>query len=121
MIKKSSFSHLVAGASLALLSLAASAQHEWGDGRTATPGIDRAQAQQARQIERGVRTGLLTRQEARQLWREQSRIALVKQRAMQDGSIDRAERQRLHAMQAHAEQAIAHQMRDAQHTPRRRG
>jgi parvulin-like peptidyl-prolyl isomerase len=122
MSRKSPFvASALVGAMLALLSFTASAQHDRPYGRSPTPHIDRVQAEQAQRIAFGVRRGALTRAEARVLQREQEQIARVKERALRDGRVSGAERQRLHALQAQAAQHIAMQLRDADRARGRHG
>ena len=62
-------------------------------------GGDRSEARQDRQqhrIERGIRSGDLTRPEARRLWRGQDRIDRMQRHARADGRVSRHEAKRIH-------------------------
>ena len=62
---------------------------------TATPAIDRRQAEQAAWIQRGRRNGTITWFEYRRLTREQGLIAAQKARALSDGRVNRFEKRQL--------------------------
>lgn len=128
------------GAVLAAGALGASAQHveryqhdlrldeSYGDrydhryhGRTATPRIDRVQAEQAERIDWGLRHGALTRVEARHLRRQQFQITRVKQRALYDGNVSGDERRELRELQARAGHDIERALRNARYDDRRYG
>ena len=53
--------------------------------------IDQRQRNQMERIEAGIRSGQLTRQEARELVREQRRIEHLQRRYLADGHLDRGE------------------------------
>jgi dihydroxyacetone kinase-like predicted kinase len=63
--------------------------------QTHTPVINRKQHKLERRIHQGVRSGELTRNEARHLQREDMRIRREKRMAMADGKMTFAERQRI--------------------------
>ena len=73
-------------------------QPRWGLGAY-TPGIDRRQAEQAREIERGHRNGSLTDREYRDLKAEQTRVAELERRAKADGVVTRDERRQIRSAQ----------------------
>lgn len=75
---------------------------------------DVVQAQQQRQIQAGIRSGEITRQEAQKLKAEQGRIAQMERRAEADGRIDRSERARIDAAQRAAGQHIYQESHDRQ-------
>jgi hypothetical protein len=67
--------------------------------QTGTPGIDARQHNQAQRIRQGVRSGELTRREARHLRRGQHRIQRMENRAKADGVVTARERRRIHHAQ----------------------
>ena len=73
----------------------------WG-GAPSGAQIERREAYQERQIQRGIESGELTRGEARYLNREQARIDRMEDRFRADGRLDPRERQRLNQMQNQA-------------------
>jgi hypothetical protein len=81
----------------------------WGG---ATPGIDRRQAQQDFEIERGRRNGSLTAAEAAQLRAEQARIADLERRAKADGNVTREERAQIRKAQQDAQAHIWQESHD---------
>lgn len=110
---------LVAAALLALAAGAASAQSAYPYDRPAagypsTPHIDQREAQQQRRIGQGVRSGELTRHEARRLERRQAEIRRMEHRAKADGVVTPHERRRIAAAQNRSSRAIYRQKHDAQ-------
>jgi hypothetical protein len=95
----------------------------FGRGHNNTQGIDRTQATQAREIERGIRNGSLTAGEAAQLKGEQARIAELERKAKADGHVTRQEREQIRNAQRQAEQHIWEESHDRErsHTGRGRG
>jgi hypothetical protein len=93
----------------------------FGRGHANTPGIDRTQAMQAREIERGVRTGSLTAAEAAQLRSEQARIAEMEREAKADGNVTHAERAEIRKAQRQAEQHIWEESHDRERDHNKRG
>lgn len=81
----------------------------WGDGE-----INRMQYMQQKQIQRGVRSGALTRSEARRLWDEQERIARLERRYKADGHLSLAERRDLERDLNRAGRRIYNQANDRQ-------
>lgn len=71
-----------------------------------TPGIDKHQQHQRARIEQGVRSGELTRAEARTLVKEQREIRQAKVEARSDGQVTPEERAQLRDMQAAASHDI---------------
>jgi hypothetical protein len=69
--------------------------------------FDARQERQARRIREGRRSGELTRHEARRLRRQQSRIAHLAERYVDDGRLSRRERRELDALQDRASRRIA--------------
>ena len=85
-----------------------------------TPGIDRRQAEQAREIERGHRNGSLTDREYRDLKAEQTRIAELERRAKADGVVTREERRQIRSAQDAAGRHIIEEETDNERAGGRR-
>jgi D-alanyl-D-alanine carboxypeptidase len=81
--------------------------------------IDRRQAEQARRIEQGQRSGALTARETADLKAEQGRIAELERRAKADGVVTRREAQMLDRAQDAASRHIYQEKHDDE-TARRR-
>lgn len=92
---------------LAIGALSVSAQ-------TATPRVTKRQVQQQARIKDGVKSGELTRREARKLERQQAKIAVDKAKAKSDGVVTPAERRKLTREQNRASKRIYHEKHDAQ-------
>ena len=90
-------------------------QPRWSLGGN-TPGIDRRQAEQAREIERGQRNGSLTAREVSDLKAEQARIADLERRAKADGVVTHQERQQIRNAQSAAGRHIAAEESDNERT-----
>ena len=73
---------------------------------TSTPRVARRQVHQHARIQAGVKSGELTRPEARNLRHDQRHIQRVKQRARADGKVTPAERARITAAQNHESRKI---------------
>lgn len=85
----------LAGIALAgALLLPATSSAQWRGGYR-TPGIDRRERMEMQRIRQGIRSGQVTRGEARRLLAEQRRIRMHERWAKRDGSVNRWERQRL--------------------------
>jgi hypothetical protein len=82
--------------------------------QTATPRVTERQVNQQKRIGNGVRSGELTRPEARRLERRQARIAYDKAKAKSDGVVTAEERAKLAREQNRASRSIARQKHDAQ-------
>ncbi|MGE0702191.1 MAG: hypothetical protein AB7O57_24050 [Hyphomicrobiaceae bacterium] len=76
--------------------------------------IDRREAVQETRIQQGLRTGDLTRHEARRLEAEQARIRDMEARARRDGRIDRREAHQIERAQDAASRHIAEERTDSQ-------
>jgi hypothetical protein len=63
---------------------------------SATPGVDRRECRQRQRITQGVRSGALSRGEARRAWAGERRIHRMEWRAKSDGVVTARERVRLH-------------------------
>lgn len=106
---------LCAAALLVGLPADAFAQRRYGDDRSYRRDNDRAR------IRRGVRTGRLTRDEARRL-REQERANRAERRAYRsDGTLTREERRELRRDERRSDREIRREMRDDDRRDRRRG
>lgn len=85
----------------------------WGNwGGSQTPGIDRRQAEQSQDINRGIRNGQITGREAADLRAEQARIAEMERRAKADGIVTRGERQVIRGAQENAQRHIYQESHD---------
>ncbi len=90
---------LVAGSALAAASTTSTAS-------TATPRVTRRQVRQHARIQQGVRSGELTRPEARNLRHDQRHIARMKRTAKADGVVTPTERRRITVAQNHESRKI---------------
>lgn len=100
---------VMAGLALAIGSLAAQA-----DPGTRSPGVNARQHHQAHRIGQGIKSGELTRREARGLAEQQRDIRQLKRAYKSDGSLTAAERRDLHHEQNQASRNIWRQKHDAQ-------
>lgn len=87
------------------------------DAQTRTPRINKHQYNQHARIKQGVRSGELTRHEARGLKMQQAKIRHYKQMAKADGKINRSERKMIYHAQKNANRNIYHK----KHNNRYRG
>lgn len=76
--------------------------------------IDRREYNQERRIHQGVRSGQLTREEARRLETEQARIRHMEANAERDGRVTRHERARIDHAQDAASRHIYREKHDGQ-------
>ena len=81
---------------------------------TATPRIDKRQANQQKRIDQGIASGNLTQKEADRLKTEQARNARAEERAKADGVVTKKERARLNARENRSSKHIARQKHDRQ-------
>lgn len=81
---------------------------------TATPEITKKQVQQRQRIKEGVRSGELTKAEARRLRMREAKIQHDKKMAKADGVVTPQERAKIKAEQRRTSKAIYHQKHDAQ-------
>lgn len=79
-----------------------------------TPGIDERQDVQKERIKQGVKSGELTKPEARKLVAEQKKIGRAEARAKSDGTVTKKERAKLHHELNKANRDIARQKHDRQ-------
>lgn len=87
-------------------SLAATAASTNPTNSSTTPLIARRQVRQHTRIHQGVKSGELTRPEAKNLRHDQRHIQRMKQRAKADGTVTPAERARITAAQNHESKKI---------------
>jgi hypothetical protein len=80
-----------------------------------TPSINHAEHREQVRINRGIRSGQLTRPEARRLEAQQARIRVNERFARADGRVTPHERVRLNRELRHASRSIHHQKHDNQH------
>jgi hypothetical protein len=73
---------------------------------TATPRVDRREAAQHARIAQGVRSGQLTRGEARRLRRGQRHVHRMERRSKADGRVTMRERRRMNRAQNHQSRHI---------------
>ena len=81
---------------------------------TATPRIDKRQANQQKRIDQGIASGSLTQKEADRLKAEQARHARAEEKAKADGVVTMKERARLNARENRSSKHIARQKHDRQ-------
>ncbi len=74
--------------------------------------IDRRESRQEQRIQQGIRSGEITRHEARQLEAEQARIRQLERNAQRDGHIDRYEAARIREAQNAASHHIRQEAND---------
>lgn len=91
---------------LGALLIAALAFTSAAQAQTRTPVINRNQHKIERRIHQGVRSGTLTRNEARRLQREDMRIQHEKRMAMADGKMTFAERRHIRRQERKLARAI---------------
>ena len=82
------------------------------------PGVNQRQHRQERRIEQGVRSGELTRQEAKGLRKEERGIRQEERAAKSDGKLTRAERKDLHHDLNQASKDIHREKHDDDKRPR---
>ncbi len=87
--------------------------NQWGH-RSPASGINRMQAQQQHRIVQGMRSGDLTRPEARRLMSEQREIRREERAYLADGRLSRSERRDLYGDLRDANRHIYNQTHDAQ-------
>lgn len=97
-----------------LLTLGFIAFSSFAFAQTATPGVTKSQIQQTKRIKQGLRSGELTRVEAKKLTQQQARIHVAKKQAKRDGFVSPREKARLNHMQNKASRKIYVQKHDRQ-------
>lgn len=106
-MKKSLVALTLSGVVLALTANLASAQ-------TADPGVNKRQHRQAARIAQGVKSGELTRSEARALRSEERAIRAEEREFKSDGKLTQSERRELHRDLNEASRDIYREKHDAQ-------
>ncbi|MFV0299094.1 MAG: hypothetical protein ACK5JT_23575 [Hyphomicrobiaceae bacterium] len=86
----------------------------YGSSTNATHRIDQRQDRQAVRIRNGVRSGQITRREARNLKSEQAYIRHLERTAKRDGHISHREARRIASAQKAASRHIARERNDSQ-------
>lgn len=81
---------------------------------TATPGVDKRQANQQKRIEQGAKSGQLNEKEQARLAKGQARVDTAKDKAAADGKVTKQERKAIHNMQDKQSARIAKQKHDQQ-------
>jgi hypothetical protein len=81
----------------------------------ATPKINERQVDQQKRIRQGVRSGELTRKEARHLEAGEAKIQHDKKMAKADGKVTKAERNKLRHEQNHESKAIYNKKHNRHH------
>jgi len=82
--------------------------------QTATPNIDKRQANQEKRIEQGVKSGELTSKETAKLEKREAKLQSDKQKAKADGVVTKQERAKLQHEANRDSKAIYRQKHDAQ-------
>ncbi|MDB5808869.1 MAG: hypothetical protein JWN94_991 [Betaproteobacteria bacterium] len=82
--------------------------------QTATPNIDKRQANQERRIDQGVKSGELTTKEANRLEKREAKLQSDKEKAKADGVVTKKERAKLQHEANRDSKAIYRQKHDAQ-------
>lgn len=82
---------------------------------TATPGLDKRQAEQQKRIDQGVASGQLNEKEAARLKARESKLEADKQAAKADGKVTKEERKKLHREADRDSRAIHREKHDRQH------
>jgi uncharacterized membrane protein YebE (DUF533 family) len=82
--------------------------------QTATPNIDKRQANQEKRIEQGVKSGELTPKEASRLENREAKLQADKEKAKADGVVTKKERAKLQHEANRDSKAIYRQKHDAQ-------
>lgn len=91
------------------------AQSVQAEDSTATPGIDKRQANQEKRIQQGVDSGSLNKREAARLERGEKRIEKMEEKAKADGKVTPQERARLQHAENQQSKRIYKEKHDAQH------
>jgi hypothetical protein len=82
--------------------------------QTATPNIDKRQANQEKRIEQGEKSGQLTTKEANRLEKREGKLEADKEKAKADGKVTKKERAKLQHEANRDSKAIYRQKHDAQ-------
>lgn len=81
---------------------------------SATPGIDKRQANQEARIEQGVKSGELNQKEAARLEKGQARVQSMEDKAKADGKVTAKERKRINKAEDKQSRRIHRQKHDKQ-------
>ena len=82
---------------------------------TATPNIDKRQAEQQKRIDEGVKSGQLTGREAARLEKGQAKVQRMENKAKADGVVTAKERKQITHEQDKQSKRIAREKHDRQH------
>jgi len=82
--------------------------------QTATPNLDKREANQQQRIDQGVASGQLNAKEANRLQNREAKLAADEAAAKADGTVTRAERRKLQREANRDSRAIRKQKHDAQ-------
>lgn len=112
-MKKLTTIALIGASALSLTAGSVAAQGRWdADGGRYWSELDARQAQIDRRIDRGLRTGRITRQEAMRLRAEFRQVARLERRYRSDGHLSYSERADLDRRFDRLEMAVRHEARD---------
>ena len=100
---------------LAVLAMPVLAQTTPAKDPSATPGIDKRQAEQQKRIDQGVKSGELTAKEAARMEKGQERIQAMEDKAKADGKVTAKERARINQAQDVQSRHVAKEKHDRQH------
>jgi len=100
--------NLLVGTALIVAAFSVAAQ------ATSTPRVDTRQDNQGKRIEQGVKSGELTKREARRLKRGQHHVQNMENRATADGVVTKKERAQIEQAQDRQSKRIARQKHDRQ-------
>lgn len=82
--------------------------------QTATPGIDKRQANQEKRIVQGAKSGELTKKEVARLEKREDKLQTDKEKAAADGKVTKKERVKLNREANRDSKAIYREKHDAQ-------
>lgn len=82
--------------------------------QTATPNLDKREANQQQRIDQGVASGQLNAKETNRLQQREAKLAADEAAAKADGTVTRAERRKLQREASRDSKAIRKQKHDAQ-------
>jgi hypothetical protein len=100
--------------SIAALVIAALPALAFAQATSATPGIDKRQAEQQKRIDQGVKSGELTRREAARLEKGQAKVQRMEDKAKSDGVVTAKERKQITREQDKQSKRIAREKHDAE-------
>ena len=96
------------------LALSTAAMAQAPTSATATPRLDKREANQQQRIDQGVASGQLTAKETNNLDKREAKLAADEAAAKSDGKVTRAERRKLQHEANHTSKAIYRQKHDKQ-------